>query len=354
MQGHADRATGGTKRERGAEAQRAAMKERRDLFLELHDFTAGRGLEIGPLDAGIADPEQDDVRYVDVYDTEGIRAHYADDPNVLGELVPHIDYPLHQGGRILSLAEAAAPGAPYDWVIASHVIEHVPDVIGWLQQLAAVTTDDARLLLAVPDRRYCFDRHRPPTTVGEALVAYEEGHTRPSVRAVYDFYSTVVDVSPGRLWSGARPPGRAARMHDTQAALRHVENARSGAYVDCHVWTFTPESLLEQVKELRALGLCEWYVERVQLRRGTVEFLALLRRVPPGVSEADLPEPPLASDLPDWLEGEWRVRERVRELRAKLKESRERYAALESSRSVRLSRAVLGPVRSVLRRRRRG
>lgn len=353
MQQDAERPTPPTKRDLGPEAQRTAMKARRELFLGLFDFTDGRGLEIGPLDASISDPEQHDVRYVDVFDTEGIREHYAHDPNVVLELIPPIDFPLHRDGRVLSLAEAAAPGAPYDWVIASHVIEHVPDVIGWLEQLASVTTDDARLLMAVPDRRYCFDRHRPPTTTGEALLAYQEGHTRPSVRAVYDFFSTAVAVNPRHLWSGKRPPGRSARIHGPDIVRERVEQARAGEYVDCHVWTYTPQSLLEQVKELRGLGLCQWYVERLEERRGTVEFLALLRRVPQGATEADLPEPELASDLPDWLEQEWRARSKVKELRAKLRDERERSADLRRRLDAAESSGVRRVGRAVVRRARR-
>lgn len=348
-----------TKRDVGAEAQRAYRKARREQFLSLYDFSSGRGLEIGPLDAGVADETIDDVRFVDVFDQQGIRDHYRNDPNVLLELVPEIDFPLYQDGRARSIAEAAAPEAPYDWVIASHVIEHVPDLIGWLRQLAELSADGARLLLAVPDRRYCFDRHRPPTTVGEALVAYQEGHTRPSVRAVYDFFSTVVGVDTRGLWRGARPPGRGARIHDQGYALAQVEKARAGEYVDCHVWTFTPESLLEQVKELRSLGLCDWYVEELRPLRGTVEFLAVLRRLPRNADRSIeiASEPVLSSDLPDWLDEEWRVRERVRDLRDKVHRLRDRNRQLqaramaaESSLRMRVGSALVAPAAALRRR----
>ncbi len=353
-----------TKRDLGVEAQRAAMKDRRELFLALHDFRYGRGLEIGPLDAAISDPAEDDVRYVDVFDTAGTRDHYAHDANVLLELVPHVHFPLHQDGRIRTLAEAAAPDAPYDWVIASHVIEHVPDLVGWLEQIAQLTADGARLLLAVPDRRYCFDRHRPPTTLGQVLTAYEERHVVPSVRAVYDFFSTAANVDTRALWKGKRPGGREARIHDLGYTMAQVERARAGQYVDCHVWTLTPQSLLEQIKELRALGLCQWYVETLQERPGTVEFLAVLRRLPRDGEGADVPEPELASDLPDWLEDEYRARDKVRELRGRLKELRarnerlrRRLRAAERSPAPRrawLRRAVVARARGVLDRRSSG
>jgi len=353
-----------TKRDLGADQHRAAMANRRRHFLGLHDFGAGHGLEIGPLDAAISDPQVHDVSYLDVYDADGVRAHYADDPNVILELIPDIDFALIDGGKIRPLAEAAQPGAPYDWVIASHVIEHVPDFIGWLQQVAAVTVDDGALVLVVPDRRYCFDRHRPPTTTGQALAAHEAGDTHPGIRAVYDFLSSAVTVDTRALWSGARPPGRAAATHDRAEVDAALARVRAGEYVDAHVWTFTPQWFLAQIKELRELGLCDWYVETLVEPTNSLEFHAVLRRLPRHADPAAVgfDEPALESDLPDWLHDEWvladqvRVlREKVRVLRARNRRLRARLDSIEGSARMRIGGAVVDPVvrvRRALRRRR--
>ncbi|SFC38680.1 Methyltransferase domain-containing protein [Nocardioides terrae] len=349
------------KRALGGQAQRERRAARRAQFLELYDFSQGTGLEVGPLDAGVADETIDDVRYVDVFDQDGIRDHYREDASVVLELVPHIDFPLYLDGEVRTLAEAAAPGGPYDWVIASHVIEHVPDLIGWLRQLAVVTADGARLLLAVPDRRYCFDLHRPPTTVGQILTAYEEKHTAPSVRAVYDFFSSVVGVDTAALWRQRRPAGRASRIHDRSYTMRQVERARAGEYVDCHVWTFTPQAFAEQIKELRGLGLCDWYVERLEPVIGSVEFLAVLRRIPDGADPAvPLPEVESDADLPDWLLDTWTARERAQVLRRKVRALKQRnrvladtVADLESSARMRVGTVLVAPLSGLRRRLRR-
>jgi hypothetical protein len=354
-----------TKRGRGIDAQRSALRDRRGHFLSLHDFSVGHGLEIGPLDAGIADPGQDSVSYVDVFDAEGTREHYADDPNVILELIPDIDFPLYLNGSIRTLAEAASPGAPYDWVIASHVIEHVPDVIGWLGEIAELTADGGALLLAVPDRRYCFDRHRPPTTTGQAIEAHEAGHTRPSLRAVYDYFSSAVAVDTVALWEGARPPGRSARMHDLASVQAALDRCRAGEYVDCHVWTYTPDSLLDQIRELRDLGLCDWYVERLVPVPRSVEFHVVLRRLPRRreSNAPPVPEPePVSGDLPDWLFEEWSAQDTVRRLRGRVRKLRRRNRALRASledlrgsRRMQIGSAILAPLRmlrTALRRRR--
>jgi hypothetical protein len=339
------------------------MRRRRDHFLSLYDFSVGHGLEIGPLDAGIADPAISDVSYVDVFDREGIQQHYERDQNVILELIPQIDYPLHQDGTIRTLVDAAGPGAPYDWVIASHVIEHVPDLIGWLKQVAQLTADAGALILAVPDRRYCFDRHRPPTTTGQAIEAYEAGHTRPSIRAVYDYFSSAVTVDTARLSAGERPPGRSAHMHDPATISAMMDRCRAGEYVDCHVWTFTPDSFVDQVRELRALGLCDWYVEKLLPVEGGLEFHVVLRRLPRGGRGHldDLPEPASVADMPDWLFEEWRARDeiqrqrrRIRRLRRQKRQLERRVDEVTGSTRWAVGAAVLAPARAIRRVIRRG
>ena len=104
---------------------------RRSRLWALQDFSQGRGLEVGPLHQAIVGRDEADVRYVDVHDQAGLRAHYAGDPEVPPDDIPEIDYTLVKpDGTTVSLADACRAGAPFAWVVASHVIEHVPDVIG--------------------------------------------------------------------------------------------------------------------------------------------------------------------------------------------------------------------------------
>ncbi|WP_426244433.1 class I SAM-dependent methyltransferase [Nocardioides sp. LHG3406-4] len=243
----------------------AHRRLRAEACWELHDFSQGRGFEIGPLDSPLVRRDEADVRYVDVYSTSHLRERYAGNPDVIFDEIQDVDFSLiEDDGTAHTLAEALAPGGPYDWAVASHVVEHVPDLVGWLDQLARVVVDGGALVLAVPDKRYCFDVHRPLTTVGQVLAAHESGQTRPDVRAVYDSNSAAADVDTGRLWGGERPPGYAARSHDAAYVESMLEMTRRGDYVDSHVWVFTPDSLVEQLHELRLLGLVEWYVDELQ------------------------------------------------------------------------------------------
>ncbi|WP_369012339.1 methyltransferase domain-containing protein, partial [Escherichia coli] len=56
-----------------------------------------------------------------------------------------------------SLAAIVGGAGLFDYAIASHVIEHVPNVLGWFRGIYEVLKPGAVFNLAVPDRRYTFD-----------------------------------------------------------------------------------------------------------------------------------------------------------------------------------------------------
>lgn len=263
--------------------------ERRRRIAGLVDLSRGRGLEVGPLDAPLAPRDTvPNVSYVDVVDREGLIAHYAGEPLVEGQHIPEIDYVLTTSDRVQTLGEAVRAGAPFDWVLASHVIEHVPDVIGWLTDLADAMSDDAELVLIVPDRQFTFDFHRHQTTVGQMLEAHDLGQTRPSVRAVYDNFHNACAIDSTEAWAGVVPEAE-SRYHPLSDVLDRLERARSGEYVDSHVWTFTAGAFLDQVVELGRLGLSDLVVEQlVPTEVGGIEFYAVLRRVPRGTPASEV------------------------------------------------------------------
>ncbi|GGR61555.1 hypothetical protein J2S40_000820 [Nocardioides luteus] len=275
---------------------------------EIFDFSAGRGLEIGPLHMPLVPRDAADVAYLDLYDRDRLYETHQINPNISRDSIPEIDYPMWDGTRMRTLEEAAKEGAPFDWALASHVVEHVPDLVGWLGQVESVIAPDGALVLVVPDRRYTFDAHRPPTTMGQILQAHEDRHTVPSVRAVYDHHRSAVVADPKRLHQ--RGPSEAETcVHDLGYTRSQVERARQGEYVDCHVWTYTDRSFPEIIAELRRLGLTGWSVETLLPVQGNdIEFYVVLRR---GLSH-DLPATPA---LPDWVEQGLELREEVIRLR---------------------------------------
>jgi SAM-dependent methyltransferase len=273
----------------------------------------GLGLEIGPLDSAIALKDAVNVRYVDVIDTQALRDHFEGDPNISADDIVEVDYALRgEDGEMRSLSAVVAHDAPFDWVLASHVVEHVPDLIRWLSEIASVTADDGQLLLVVPDRRYTFDVARPQTTVGQILQAYSAGDVTPSERAVFDHFRSIVTVPVSDLWNGRSGAEYPQVYTFEQAAEIRTRSLETDEYIDSHVWMFTPGIFVQQLVELGRLDLCDFTVESVTpTAHNELEFYVSLRRIPrtltseqvterrsEGLQQFDDEPPPLEPSVP--------------------------------------------------------
>ncbi|RLV49683.1 methyltransferase domain-containing protein [Nocardioides mangrovicus] len=276
---------------------------RTQSFWDLHDFGSGRGIEVGPLFRPLVRREEADVRYLDIADRESLVETYREHVGIPVDDIVDVDFPMTVDGVVISMAQAVGSHGPFDWVVASHVIEHVPDVIGWLADLAELTVDGGSVVLAVPDKRYSFDLHRPSTTVGAMLQAHLDQDVVPSVRAVYDHHREAVAATSTDLWAGALP-GFEARIHDSSYVNDQVAQAAQ-VYTDCHVWVFSEQQFLSQMSELRDLGLSHWYVDRfLPTAPNQLEFLVRLRRVPRGADAAAWEaeqEVRSTETRPDWM-----------------------------------------------------
>jgi len=160
-----------------------------------------RGLEIGPLHTPRFPRSRYEVHYVDHASTEDLRAKYASDAFMADHLdeIVEVDFVWSGGARLLDVVGDAAP---FDWVFASHVIEHAPDMIGWLRDVGSVLADGGRLCLAIPDKRLCFDVNRDLTTMADLVDAHLRGLSAPGFRQIYDFHSRIIEVDAAALWAG--------------------------------------------------------------------------------------------------------------------------------------------------------
>ncbi|MDE3085956.1 MAG: methyltransferase domain-containing protein [Acidobacteriota bacterium] len=67
--------------------------------------------------------------------------------------------------------------ASQDFVIASHVVEHLADPLGFLSDAHRVLRPGGVLLLFLPDRHRTADRFRPPTPLGHLVEEHREDTT---------------------------------------------------------------------------------------------------------------------------------------------------------------------------------
>jgi SAM-dependent methyltransferase len=228
--------------------------DRAACLLQYADVEREVGLEIGPLDKPLVrrTPGRR-IYYCDYAPREVLRSKSSADPNVRIDDIPEIDFVTTQ------IRAEIFGGTTFDYVLASHVVEHVPDMLGWLAQLRTVLNPGGRIILAVPDRRYTFDYLRPLSTLGQLLEARHERRSRPTFSQVYDAFSMAAKVDTALCWSQPGYPGAALEFYYTrELALRLAEDARDGGgYHDCHCWVFTYESFLDLVAQANAMGVLD-------------------------------------------------------------------------------------------------
>lgn len=238
-----------------------------------------RCLEIGP-SFGPTLPKAYgiDVVVVDHLSTDDLRAKYAA-MGVDTSGIETVDY-VWQGGKLSELV----PGR-FDAVMASHVIEHMTDLVGFLLDCERLLEPDGRLILIVPDKRYCFDYFQPITDTAKIIGDHLRGAQRHSFEAFYrNSMNVLVDYQGTQTihWAPtAHISGLKFMEGDPESAFgKSRANATAAEYVDSHEYYFTPSTFMAIFFELSYLGLTNFAFETLTRSR-RCEFLAILRKRPP-------------------------------------------------------------------------
>ncbi len=235
-----------------------------------------RIIEIGPSFNPIAPKSQGwNSASIDHLDREGLASKYEAHPGVDVSRIEPVDFVWTRG--LLSDAVPSEQHGSFDVFLASHVIEHTPDLIAFLDAAQTLLKEDGVVVLAIPDKRYCFDYFQPPTTTGQVLEAHARHRQRHSGERGFDHFAYAVTNGGEESW-GQRPSQGIRLIHALdQAAQIYAWLESSADYHDLHAWHFVPPSFELLLLELGALGETDWRIERITPTRGC-EFFAWLRR----------------------------------------------------------------------------
>jgi len=213
---------------------------------------------------------------VDHATRDELRAKYRP-AGVDTDLIEEVDT-VWQGGPLHDAVPARLLGK-VDLIIASHVLEHIPDLLGFLQSASLLVRPGGLISVALPDRRYCFDCFRPWTTTGGLLEAHHRGMNRHGLKTAFDHmaYSAAAD---GQIAWGPRRIGEPVLLDPFAAAADLVTTFTEqpdARYQDFHAWQFTPAAFRLVMLELAALGVTDWEVTSLHGPEN-FEFFAVLRQ----------------------------------------------------------------------------
>ncbi len=165
----------------------------------------------------------------------------------------------------------------FDIIIASHVIEHVPDLVGFLQSATRLLQPAGVVSLAIPDRRFCFDYFKQPSGTGDVLEAFLQQRTRHSLRSSWNHvaYATRRDGLEAWAQHAVFNPEFIDSFDTAASVFQEYRNGGPGSYVDCHAWLLTPAAFKLIILELGLLGLIDQRVAALYGPEGC-EFFATL------------------------------------------------------------------------------
>jgi SAM-dependent methyltransferase len=220
--------------------------DRRSVILK-HLNLDGLGLEIGPSHSPLL-PKCDGYRVeiIDCADADHLRANNRA-LGIATDRIEEVDYVSDSGSIFETIGESGRD----DYIVASHVIEHAPDLVGFLSDCEKLLAPEGRLSLAVPDKGYHFDLFQALSTTGNALEARHA--RRPSPGTAFDFVANYARRNGNETW-GIDDQSAPEFVHGLPQAKDLFDRMqRSDDYFDAHVWRFVPSSFRLIVSDLLAL-----------------------------------------------------------------------------------------------------
>jgi len=244
--------------------------QRRNYIDKIINTTGLSILEFGAFDNPTFRREMgDSVWYIDYFSSDELKEMHNDNPRRNFDLLVDVDYVVKSHDFTADIEKK------FDLLVANHVIEHVPDIIYWLQQLEQILNSQGKIFLSIPDRRYTFDYFRPVSLATQMIRAHREGLRRPDQWQLLEHFYYHQKVDPVKLWNG-ETPGKFAPRFSLARAMEMAERKKND-YNDAHCWVFTPESFKQCIADLKSAKLHGLsIVELEKTQKNSNEFRVIL------------------------------------------------------------------------------
>lgn len=234
-----------------------------------------RILEIGPLDKPMLPKKlSPTIFYADINTAETLRERFARDGNVDTGKICDIDYCVKDG-----YAKLVEQGVErFDYVVSSHVLEHVPLLLDYFLDVAQVLKPHGLLCMSIPDHRFCFDHFRCPTSFAEAYDIHVHGIERASFRVLEHALCTSSSNNAAAFWTNADTAENISSKQFEQARQAY-EKSLNGVYHDVHYSVFTPKSFIRFLYDQTRAGMNPFaLVSIAPTTPGSNEFHVMLRK----------------------------------------------------------------------------
>ncbi len=247
---------------------------RSDIILALVNRNS-LGLEIGPSYNPIVPKSGGwNVEIVDHLSAEALREKYTA-WNVDVSKIEDVDYVVTDRGLVATIGKPES----FDFIVASHVIEHMPDLVGFLRDCSQLLKPGGILTLAVPDKRFCFDVFQEISSIGTVMQAAHEQRKLHTYGNVLNQYANHA-MRKGQIVWFDRELEQMTLVHPLTQAKELADNYISeGKFADTHAWYFTPESFSLIIEDLSEMGMTDFTIANAHGTMGYEFFVSLQKGV---------------------------------------------------------------------------
>ncbi len=250
-------------------------KKRQEFINKYLDTSSVKMLEIGAFASPTFEQSERDIKFMDWSSTEELIQTLEDNPEKAKKVV-RVDYAIKDKNFANYIEEK------FDLVIANHVVEHIPDLIRWLQNISQILNDEGSIFLAVPHKEYTFDKIRSITSLTQIIRNYLEDLKTPSVYQVFDHIYFRRPISVGSdVWNNNfQHLIDDKQFNSADEALQVAQRliAQKG-YVDAHCNVFSCESFIEICTELKLSGYINLEVVGFEnVKKPYNEFMIILKK----------------------------------------------------------------------------
>lgn len=244
----------------------------------------GVGLEIGPWCSPVCPKSEGyHIEILDYASREDLRRELRQ-VNAQGQSL-HAEESIEEVDYVWSGEKYAALTGKknyYDYIIASHVIEHMVDLISFFHDCSDIIKNDGILSLAIPDKRYEFDLFRECTSIKTVIDTHERAEYRHSLGTIIDSTfnqanlknSALIPYYAGLLGKDAFEPLKEA---ETVCNIMNAYNSNK-EYKSCHSWVFTPASFQILIYELYFTNYIDFMISSITAVPERMEFYVQLKK----------------------------------------------------------------------------
>lgn len=229
-----------------------------------------RILEIGPLINPLVE-KKDNVYYADIKDTESIKLRYKDYSNVDIDKVVSVDFVIAD-----SYEESLKNVEKFDYVVNCHVLEHIPNPIHFFNDISKCLCEEGKLIMMVPDKRYCFDHYRENSSFSLMYAVYKN-YIDNKVQVIDSVYNGTYFTKASIYWD-IELSNEYKKADYFDVNLNAIDGKFANSF-DGHFWTFTDVSFLKIILDITRSKLFPFEILQFQPSLiNTNEFGVILKK----------------------------------------------------------------------------